>query len=249
MKIKISFCAFLILTFVCVNYAQIVKITPKKIVYKRTAKDAREYKKTFTVTYPKVSGLNAALNKKIENAISYERVFDFKLKEEIAEIFWLEHADFKTEYNRSGVLVVALTMDGSGAYPSIYTKHVVVDTKTGLQVKSADVFIAGKTNRLVKMLDGELQKTMRQAIAEAGKQNAEDGKELTEILGERKFVAEELNHFSVNNRGVTFYYDYGFPHVALALEPNGEFFLPFSKLREFIKRDGLLGRFVRKSRE
>ena len=86
---------------------------------------------------------------------------------------------------------------------------------------------------------------MKQAIVEAGKQNAEDGKELTEILGERKFVAKELNHFSVNEQGVTFYYDYDFPHVAKALEPNGEFFVSYADLKPFIKRDGLLARFVR----
>ena len=245
MKIKILLFVTLLLSFSCICFAQTVKITPKKIIYKRTARDVPDYKRTFAMTYPKVSGLSAALNKKIENALSYERVFGFKLKEEITEVTWLENADFETEYNRNGILGIALLLDGSAAYPSLYIKHVVVDTKTGLQVKAADVFISGKTNQLVKLLDNELQKTMKQAIAEAGKQNAEDGKELTEILGERKFVAEELTHFSVSNRGVTFYYDYGFPHVARALEPNSEFFLPFAKLREFIKRDGSLGRFVR----
>ena len=245
MKIKNLLFVVLLLSFSSICFTQTVKITPKKIVYKRTAKDVPDYKKTFAVIYPKVSGLSAALNKKIENAISYERVFDFKLKEEINEIFWLENADFKTEYNRSGILGIELMMDGSGAYPSLYIKHVVVDTKTGLQVKAADIFISGKINRLVRVLDNKLQKTMKQAIAAAGKQIAEDGKELSKILGERKFLAEELNHFSVNARGVTFYYNYGFPHVAKALEPNGEFFVRYADLKPFIKRDGLLAKFVR----
>lgn len=245
MKIKIIFVFVVLLSFSAIAFSQTVKITPKKTVYKRTVKKDFAHQKTFTVIRPKVSGLSAALNRKIENAISYERIFDFNLKEELTEIFWLENADFKTEYNRNGILGIALTMDGSGAYPSTYTKHVAVDTKTGLQIKPEDIFVNHKTGELVDLLDRQLQQTMKLAIADVKKDSAEDGEALTEMLTEKKFTVENLNHFSVNDKGVTFYYDYGFPHVALALEPNGEFTLNYTDLKPFIKRDGLLARFVR----
>ncbi len=245
MKIKFLLSAALILSLSAMTFAQAVKITPKKITYKRTVENVPDYKKTLTIIYPKVSGLSATLNKKIEHAISYERVFDFKLEEELTEIHWLENADFTTDYNRNGILGIALTMDGSAAYPSTYTKHVVVDVKTGTQVKATEIFAANRILGLAMMLDKRLQETMQSAIAEADKLNAEDSIELTEILGERHFTAEETNHFSVGDKGVTFYYDYGFPHVALALEPNGEFLISYAELKPFIKPDGLLAKFIR----
>ncbi|MGI8639865.1 MAG: hypothetical protein ACR2MG_07910 [Pyrinomonadaceae bacterium] len=245
MKIKILLFVTFLFSFTLISYAQNIKITPKKTVYKRIVKKGFEDKKTVTITYPKVSGLSAALYKKVENTISYERVFDFKLKEALTDTYWLDNASYETEYNKNSILGIALTIEGSGAYPSIYTKHVVVSAKTGLQVKPEDVFIRGKNAELAKLVEGEMQKSMKQSIAEAAKEYAEDGKALTEMLADKKFTTKELSHFSVNDKGVTFFYDYGFPHVNLALEPNGEFFVPFSRLKTFIRRDGLLARFIR----
>ncbi len=185
------------------------------------------------------------MNKKIENAISYERIFDFNLKEEQTETFWLANAEFITEYNRNGILGIALTIDGSGAYPSTYTKHIVVNTKTGFQVKPEDIFASDKSAALTDLLDKQLQQTIKQAIADVKKDSAEDGEALTEMLAEKKFTSENLNHFSVSDKGVTFYYDYGFPHVNLALEPNGELTLSYTDLKPYIKPGGLLAKFVR----
>ena len=245
MKIKIVFFIVAIFAFASVASAQSLKVTPLKIVYRRAIKKDFAHKKTFVVTRPKISGLSAILNRKIERAISFERVFDFNLKEEQTEIFWLDEAGYKTEFNRDGILAVALTMDGSGAYPSVYTKRVVVNVKTGLPVKPEDVFNVGKTTELVRRLNEQLQKAMKTAISEVKKDSAEDGAMIAEMLSEKKFETEHLNHFTVSDKGATFYYDYGFPHVALALEPNGEFFLSYADLKIFIKPDGLLGKFVR----
>jgi len=244
-KIKFAFLIITISALASVAFAQAVKVTPLKTVYQRAVKKDFAHKKTFVITRPKVSGLSAILNRKIEKAISFERVFDFNLKEEQTEIFWLAEAGYKTEFNRDGILAVALTMDGSGAYPSIYTKHVVVDVKTGLPVKPEDVFSASKTVELVRQLNERLQEAMKLAISEAKKDSAEDGAMVTEMLAEKKFETEHLSHFTASEKGVTFYYDYGFPHVALALEPNGEFFLSYADLKSFIRPDGLLGKFVR----
>lgn len=246
MKIKILLLVALLLSFSGIAVAQVVKITPKKTIYKRNAKKVPDYKRTMTITRPKVSGLSAALSKKVENAVSYESVFNFfNLKKELNETFWLDEANFETEYNRRGALAMALTIDGSAAYQSFYARRVVVDLKTGKRVKAADVFIAPKTERLIKLLDDALQKKMRQATAEAAKESASDAADLTELLADKKFSAEYLEFFSINDKGVKFYYDYGFPHLALALEPNNEFFLSYAELKPFIKPDGLLARFVR----
>jgi len=243
MKAKITSCVLLILAFACVDFAQTVKVTPKKTVYKRKPDKGFEHKKTFTITYPKISGLTAALNKKIENAVSYERVFDFTLKEEINELFWLEEAGYKIDYNNRGVLSIALSIDGSGAYPSQSTKHIVVNLKNGNQINASDAFT--KLPELARFADKSLQSRIKKAIAERRKESAEDAETLEERLNEAKFGAENLELFSVNQKGVTFYYDYGFPHVILALEPDNQFFFSYNQLKSFIKPSGSLKQFIR----
>lgn len=243
MKIKFLSCAFLILAFVSFDYAQTVKITPKKTVYTRKPDKGFEHKKNFTIIYPKVSGLSPALNKKIENSVSYERVFDFTVKDEINEIFWLYEAGYKVDYNKNNILSIALTIDGSGAYPSQNTKHIVVNLKNGNQIKATDAFV--KLPELTRFADKSLQTRIKQAIAERRKESAEDAETLQDMLEKAKFGFENLEFFSVNNKGVTFYFDYGFPHVILALEPDNQFFFSYRQLKLFIKPSGLLNQFVR----
>ena len=243
MKIKIVLLAALILAFSSANFAQIAKVTPKKTGYQRTPKEGFEHKKTFTITAPKISGLSAALNKKAETALSFERVFDLNVEEEKKEIFWLEEADYKIEYNKNGILSAALYVSGSGAYPSEYTKHVVVDLKTGNAVKAADVFV--KLPKLARFADRSLQARIKKEIAERRKDSAEDAKTMREMIAGAKFTPKNLEFFSVSDKGVSFYYDYGFPHVALALEPENRFFFTYAQIKPFIKPGGLLAGLVR----
>ena len=54
-----------------------------------------------------------------------------------------------------------------------------------------------------------------------------------------------LNEFSVDENGITFRHDYGYPHVVQALQPNGEFFFTWAQLKPYIKAGGLLSRLSR----
>src|SRR5688500_4179024 len=94
MKIKIVCGLFFVLALSFAAFAQSVTITPKKITYKRP-KPIADFKKTFTVTYPKVKAATPALSRKIERTISYEKVSDLNIEEEKAEIQWLEEAHYE----------------------------------------------------------------------------------------------------------------------------------------------------------
>src|SRR5215813_738973 len=133
MKTKLLLSLLLLLCLAGIALSQSVVITPRKTVYRRP-KPMSSYKKTFTIRYPRVSGLSPTLNKRVQATISYEKVSDLNLKEEIGETQWLEEAGYKVNYNKNGVLDITLTMDGSGAYPSGYSRTVVVDLKTGNRV-------------------------------------------------------------------------------------------------------------------
>ncbi|MBX7169933.1 MAG: hypothetical protein K1X72_03175 [Pyrinomonadaceae bacterium] len=238
MKIKIAFFITLILAFTAVSFAQSVKITSKKVTYKRTGKNVPDYKKTFEINYPVVAGANG---KKIEAILSYEKNFDFKIAEEQKETFWLETADYTVNYNKNNILDVTIMIEGSGAYPSSSSKYLVVNTKTGTRIKPSDVF----TN-----LNGLAALGAKSQIAEMKTEAARIKKDEpdfdpSEYFNNAKFTTENLWAFTVSDKGITFHYDYGFPHVALALQPDGEYAFSWAELKPFIKKEGLFGVFVK----
>jgi len=236
------FIFILLFAFAPALFAQTVVITPKKTVYRRP-KPLMDFKKSFTVIRPRVKGLTPALNKKVETAISYEKVANFNLKEELTEIQWLEEASYEVNYNKNGILDITIFMSGSGAYPSVYQKTIVVNLKTGAQVRPPDVFtnLAG--------LAAEVKKAQRAEMKNATEEYKKDPETADfdglEYFREANFTVKNLNEFSVSDKGVTFIYNYGFPHVVLALEPEGRFFYSWTELKSFVRRDGLLARFAR----
>lgn len=243
MKNKTIFALFLILSFTLITSdisAQTITVTPAKTVYKRPKPLDRE-KRTFTVTRPKIKGATPAIAKKIETALSYEKNFDFSVKEEQTEIQWLSEASYKVDYNKNGILNIEITIDGSGAYPDSSTKSVVVNVKNGNRVAAADVFtnLTGLAAEAKKKQLAEI----KQGLIDIKKEDPES--ENNDLFDAADFTAENLSEFSISDKGVTFWYDYGFPHVIQALQPEGRYFFSWAALKPYIKKDGLFGQFVR----
>jgi len=132
-------------------------------------------------------------------------------------------------------------MLGPGAYPSNYDKSVIVNLKTGEKIRARDVFI--NLPELAAKCKTAQREEIKNALAQIKKDQS--GEENPEQLFENSdYTVKHLDEFFVSDKGVTFWYDYGFPHVALALEPEGRYFFTFAELKSFIRRDGLLARFV-----
>ncbi len=241
MKIKLLGIVFVLAAFVAAGNAQSVVVTGKKVTYNRP-KPFSEYKKTFTINYPKVKAATPALSKKIETAISYEKVLGLNLKDELNDTQWIEEADYKVKYNRKGVLCVELSMEGSGAYPSSVSKMVVVDIRMGSKSRPADVFInlAGLTALVRKAQEKERQDTIARI-----KKEEPDADEPEILFGSRRFIGSDLDGYELSAKGVIFHYDYAFPHVAVIYEPAGAFFYTWTQLKPYIKAGGLLSRMKR----
>ena len=243
MKLKFIFSIIAVAMLCTIGYSQSVVITGKNVTYKRV-KPIADYKKTFTIDYPKVKASTPTLSKKIEAAISYQKVLGLKLNEELSEYQWLETADYAVGYNKNGILSISLSMEGSGAYPSTTTKYVVVDLKTGLRATPAMAFT--NTARLLSLVKKAREKEIAEAIVEIKKDKANDDYPPDEFFKDSyRYHPVKLNEFSVSDKGITFHYDYGFPHVSLALQPPGEFFYTWAQLKPYIKAGGLLSRFKR----
>lgn len=242
MKTKILPWLFLILAFSIPVFSQSVGITPKKVIYKRPNPIA-DFKKTFTVTYPKVRAATPALSRKIEKSISFEKVSNLNIEEEKTEIQWLEEAGYEVGYNKNGILSITLSVSGTGAYPSVFEKTVVIDLKTGNRAAPTDVFtnlgrLAAKAKAKQK---AEVDKSLKEIKSDPENKDFES----FDYFDNTNFTVENLEEFAVTEKGVTFIYDYGFPHVILALQPEGRYFFPWNELKPFIRRGSLLAKFIR----
>ncbi len=241
MRTKFIQVALIIFSLSAISFAQSVVVTPKKTTYKRPNTEM-EFKKTFAVIRPNIKGVNSVIAKKVETAISYEKNFEFNVQEEINEIQWLEEANYEIDYNKNGILGVTLTVIGSGAYPSEYSKPVIVNLKTGEKILAKNAFV--KLSELAAKGKVAQKAEIKRAIVEIKKENS-DEENPASLFENSDFTVKNLDEFTVSDKGITFWYDYGFPHVIQALEPAGRYFFSWVQLKPFIKRAGLLARFVR----
>lgn len=243
MKTKLILIAIFLAAFSINSFSQ-VKIVPNKVEFKRVGENVPDFKKTFTITYPVVVGLDDyQVEENLVKTLNYWNNFEGSVEENLGNYHWLEELSYLVNYNKNSVLDITLIMEGSGAYPSTYSKNLVIDLKTGQRVYIKDVFT--NVDRLLLKIDKAKQLEEQKEIAERREYSADDAETLKEMLDENKHSINKLEEFSVNDEGVTFHFDYGFPHVIKALAPAGRYFFKWSELKPFIKLEGLLGQFVR----
>jgi hypothetical protein len=243
MKYKSIYTVLVLLTFTICAHSQTsirsVDINTKEVTYQRKGKNISEYKKKFSVNYPEFSGIkNNLVQKNLNTTVNFWKAFDTTLEENLGDYTWLDSMNFKINFLGKSILDIQLIMEGSGAYPSTSYKNLVINLNTGKQVQIADVFT--DIGQLLIKIDKAQKIEITQARAEARK----DGNDIDDYLNDRDYTNRTLEDFTVNEKGVTFLYDYGFPHVAKALEPEGEYFFTWTELKPFIRRDGLLGQFI-----
>ncbi|NNE66739.1 MAG: hypothetical protein HKN33_09235 [Pyrinomonadaceae bacterium] len=205
-----------------------VTVTSKKVTYQRKA-GVMDHKKSFDITYPQFSGVDKETARRLDQTFSYWRVFSTSLEEE-TDAQWLDSLDFRVTYNKQNVLVMELTREGSGAYPSGETVTVVANSSYGAPVPFTDVF----KNRigLLQAIDKKQQAEMQAAEKEY---QAEGGEGKLFEIHEAEKASDQVSEFSLNDYGVTFIFDYGFPHVAKALQPPGRYFFSWSELEPYLK--------------
>lgn len=223
--------------------AQSVTVTPRKTVYKRP-RPISQYKKTFTITYPKIKAATPALSRKIESAISYKTILNLDVREELNEVQWLEEANYAVDYNQRGILVITLSMNGSAAYPGGTSQTVVVDIKSGDRITAAAAF--DNARELVELIRTKQKAEIKAAIEEIKKDPDMGGSDPSDLFSEKSFSMNDLDHFALNASGITFIYDYEFPHVIEALEPEGRYAFTWKEIANFVKPSGPLARLVSK---
>ena len=146
----------------------------------------------------------------------------------------VQGATYEVRYDAHGVLEIEAFTEFMGAYPSTGRFHLLVDVTTGKSI-GASAFVRARLPALVKRVDAMLQAEVKSSAA------AKDP-DFKSLLDGAHFELKDPADFSVSDAGLTFVHDYGFPHVALALQPPGRFFVPWSDLAADIDPKGPLAR-------
>ena len=243
--------------FVRIAQTEDIKIFPSKKVYARLNIDEDDWRKEFTVRYPIVEGLKSeSIIFKINSILNYEKVFDVSLADAMENETWLSDLDYTIKFIKKPFLNIEFMMEGTGAYPTITTQNIVVNYETGERIFAKDVFSENSLQRLVSIIDEFVQVDLRKAsiqekyIDEIPLEVNFDSDEYYEgmLLENRfysnKFTVENLNNFSLEEYGITFDFDFGFPHVIKALQPEGKYYFDFSSLKQFIRKDSVLEKFI-----
>jgi hypothetical protein len=197
--------------------------------------------KQAIVQYPVASGLaDAVLMKKVQGAISLKQVLGQSLAEmqkDYLDNNWLTEVSYRVNYNQDNILDLTYLVSGSAAYPSGFEKHVSVSLKTGKVLRARDLFKAEGFAAIVQTIEPMMQQEILQKIAEFQKEDPDINENL---FSKHHFQSKNVEDFIIGKTGVTFLYNFDFPHVIIAAEPSGAYLIPYSKLTRYIRQDGAL---------
>jgi hypothetical protein len=226
-----------------------VVVTARTIVIVRRGKIVKDFpeKKRATIKYPVVSGLgDARVLRRVQSVLQIRNVFETSV-EEYKQDNWLAEFGYEVNYNKNFILDITFTQDGSGAYPDMQTRHFAINLKNGNVIKAADAFLSDKLPALASLVRAKFQTELKQILIDLAesKSDAEDIRIAKEAQEALEFKLSDIDDFSISDKGVTFLYDAGYPHVIRAFEPEGRYFFSYAELKPFIKRDGPLGQFVK----
>src|SRR5262249_29484859 len=203
-----------------------VQITEKRVAITRGRK-GHDFKEA-TISYPVVAGISdPQLLAKVQKSISLKSVTGSSLEEyrvEFKEASWLDEISYEVNYNKDNLLDLTFTISGTGAYPSSSSNHVLVSLKTGDPVKASDAFKPASLPALTRLV----RKAFQASVAEAIKERAKEGEDIKDLFEDKSYDEKNLDQFMLSAKGITFLYDFAFPHVAKAAEPDGTYFFSFA---------------------
>ena len=133
---------------------------------------------TAKVSYPIVATNmldNDAAAKTLQSSLAPAKIYGDSIEKMASTIksgdLWLWETLYQIDYNRNYLLDGDFTISGSAAYPSSSTKHLLLNTKTGLPIKVSDAFNAASLTQLRalvnKKTDAEIAATIKEHASES----------------------------------------------------------------------------------
>lgn len=222
-----------------------VVIQKSTVAIVRSGKDIRDLppeRRKAKVSYPIIkSGIsNPAVLAKVRSLLRLKNIFETSL-EEYREDTWLTELDYRINYNKNFILDITFRQEGVAAYPDSQEKHLAINLRTGELIKAADVFKPETLEKLAMLVDSKLQAEMKETIEQVNQDktiDADEKQRAPELYEGLKIEVKDIDDFSINDKGITFLYDAGFPHVVQAYQPNGKYQFSYAELSAYLQREG-----------
>jgi hypothetical protein len=221
-----------------VSLNEAIKVSSNKFVLKSADQEA-------VMEWPEIKGdLKGETLKKMNSIISIDSVCG-KSIEEIQLNYkncscGTVGSGFSVNYNKNNILSLSISVETMGAYPDGYLRSFNFNTKTG-DILTIDSLIKNDSlASLISILNHELGRRIEEAkaMADEDAEKSGDSEFIDNLFDKTEFTQEDLKNFTVTDKGINFYFEFGFPHVAQALEPAGDFFITKEELTKYLK-DGI----------
>ncbi len=213
-------------------------IVPKsaKFTWGKPGGDRSEYREA-KLSYPTITGLeDKALQDKIQESISLSSAFGRSLSDmeaDFKESQWLTDLGYKVNYNNHSLLSLTYSGMGVGAYPSSFVRYRSVNLATGQILRAHHLFKIEALGAIALQVDQKLQAAIKTKVAELDRPDYKDID--PKIFSAHRFRIKHLNDFTLTPEGVIFHYEFGFPHVLLALEPTHDYLMTYEQLKPYLK--------------
>ncbi|WP_375435803.1 hypothetical protein [uncultured Hymenobacter sp.] len=159
---------------------------------------------------------------------------------------------YEVLYNDHGLLSVEFTSEYRGAYPSTVKRHATFDLRTGrlMAVRDLVADTLALQQRWQQSISRRVTEHLR-TLPEEYPQLATDTNLLADVKHrlywndststvELQAGEPRLYDFAVTSFGLVLYYDFGFPHLIEALQPDSDYQLTYADIKLWLKPKGPL---------
>ncbi|QNH60653.1 hypothetical protein [Hymenobacter sediminicola] len=159
-------------------------------------------------------------------------------------------ARYEVLYNDHGLLSIELTSDFLGAYVSSVARHATFELRTGRLLEVRDLL--ADTLALRQRWQESINRRVADHISKLPTEYAQlDAPLLAEVKRRLHWNDSTLTvqlegddprfyDFALTSFGLTLYYDFGFPHVIEALQPETDYLFSYATLTPWLKPKGVL---------
>jgi hypothetical protein len=189
---------------------------------------------TDTLNIPVVSDKYPGLKK----ALSFENIGDADGLQGVINNYascscGLTSLNYEVVFESNDILSIKIFTEGMGAYPSSSTQRLTLNIHTGATYPlSKEINAAGR-----KWIYDSYKKLLKKRIADdyKARKGEEDKYNLAQLNGSVDSLtnSEMLKSYLFTPAGIMFSTEGVLPHVVQALEPNREWFVPYSRLRKY----------------
>ena len=174
----------------------------------------------------------------LKDALSFEHIGDEDgLQAEIKNYAdcscGITSMDYEVMFERKDILSIKILIETMGAYPSSNTERFTLNIHTGKPYYlDNEIDPAG-----FKWIYSTYKKLLKKRIAEGyqlrkGEEDKSDFQELNESIDSLS-APELFKNYLFTTKGIILSTDSVLPHVVQSLEPDREWFIPYSRLRKY----------------